>query len=58
MEYVIKKTYLGLALEEVLEDLGIEHMSKEIFHSFRESFLSNYNDLLKDASPIKIAGVE
>lgn len=57
MDYVIKKTYLGLALEEVLEELGIEHMNKEIFQSFRESFQNNYKGLMKDASPIKIEGV-
>jgi hypothetical protein len=38
MEYVRKKTYLGLALEEVLEDLGLEHMHKEFDVHFKKAF--------------------
>jgi hypothetical protein len=57
MEYVIKKTYLGLALDEALEDLGLEHMKKEISQSFNEAFMKNYSELSKETKPIKIVGV-
>lgn len=43
MDYVMKKTYLGLALEEVLEDLGLEHMSRDFGVAFKDAFLKNYN---------------
>jgi len=45
MEYVIKKTYLGLALEGVLEDLGLEHMNKDIGEHFKTAFLQNFTEL-------------
>lgn len=41
MDYVMKKTYLGLALDEVLEDLGLEHLSREIGVHFKEAFIQN-----------------
>lgn len=43
MDYVLKKTYLGLALEEVLEEHGLEHMSKSISEVFKAAFMKNYN---------------
>ena len=58
MEYVLKKTYLGLALDEVLEEYGLEHMSKEMGDAFKTAFMKNYTQLVKHCDPLKIVGVE
>jgi hypothetical protein len=58
MDYVIKKTYLGLALSEVLEENCLEHMEKEIGEVFKAAFIKNYNHLVKHSEPITIVGVE
>ena len=58
MEYVRKKTYLGLALEEVLEDLGLQHMQQEFDGHFKKAFEKNYSLLGKNTEPIEITGVE
>ena len=43
MDYVIKKSYLGLALQEVLEELGIEHMSTHFAEELKVSFNKNFH---------------
>lgn len=58
MEYVMKKTYLGLALDEVLEDLGLETMQREIGDHFKAAFMKNYSALVKNSDPIEISGIE
>lgn len=59
MDYVMKKTYLGLALDEVLEELGLEHLHKEIGIAFKDAFMKNYNELLLNkGKTIQISGVE
>jgi len=57
MEYVIKKTYLGLALEEVLKDLELEHMTKDIGEHFKAAFLKNFDELTNNFEPVVISGV-
>lgn len=54
----MKKTYLGLALDEVLEDLGLEHLSREIGVHFKEAFIRNISQMDKNIEPIKIVGNE
>jgi hypothetical protein len=45
MDYVLKKTYLGLALEEIIEDKGIDNMGKQLGEMFKAAFLKNYSQL-------------
>ena len=54
----MKKTYLGLALEEVLEECGLEHMNREIGQAFKDAFMKNYNELLTNDASVKISGIE
>lgn len=58
MDYVMKKTYLGLALDETLGELGLEHLQKEIGLAFKDAFMKNYRELVNDTKPVRIAGVE
>lgn len=54
----MKKTYLGLALDETLGELGLEHLQKEIGLAFKDAFMKNYKELVNDTKPVRIAGVE
>ena len=42
MDHVIKKTYLGLAIDKVVEELGLERMRKEVNTCLRDAFNNNY----------------
>lgn len=58
MDYVIKKTNLGLAIDETIVELGLERMAREVSHCFREAFLKHYEELASNSLQMSISGIE
>ena len=61
MDYVIKKTYLGLAVDKVVEELGLQRVQKEVNTCLREAF-NNHYALVKESShqnkTVSISGLQ